>query len=175
MSTASIEILLREDVKTLGNRGEIVKVTKGYARNYLFPHKLAILPTKENLLELEREKRRKSRIQENMVANFTELVPKIENASCTIEVKANEEGILFGSITPQMIIDALARENISGIKEAMIVLNTPIKELGVYRIQINLYQNISTICRLWIVEESEPKSEGISEDKLDKTDLDVKS
>ena len=52
-----IEVLLKKDIKTLGNRGEVVKVSKGYARNYLFPQKLALLPTKEGLLELEREKK----------------------------------------------------------------------------------------------------------------------
>lgn len=156
--SAVIEVLLRKDIKTLGNRGEVVKVRKGYARNYLFPQKLAFLPTKENLLELDREKKRLVRSEVETVSNLKELSLKIENASCTIEVKANEEGILFGSVSPQVIIAALAKENIIGIKEEMIKLETPIKELGVYRIKIELHPEISATCRLWVVEEAEPKA-----------------
>ena len=153
-----IEVLLKQDIKTLGNRGEVVKVSKGYARNYLFPQKLALLPTKEGLLELEREKKRSVRSEVEMVSNLKELSSKIESASCTIEVKANEEGILFGSVAPQVIIDALTKENVVGIKEEMIKLETPIKELGVYRVKIELNPEISATCRLWVVEEAEPKA-----------------
>jgi len=153
-----IEVLLKKDIKTLGSRGDVVKVRKGYARNYLFPQKLALLPTKEGLMELEREKKRLARSEVEMVSNLHELSAKIENASCTIEVKANEEGILFGSVSPQVIIDALAKENVIGVKEEMIILDTPIKELGVYRVKIELHPEISTTCRLWVVEESEPKA-----------------
>ena len=153
-----IEVLLKKDIKTLGNRGEVVKVSKGYARNYLFPQKLALLPTKEGLLELEREKKRLVRSEVEMVSNLKELSSKIESASCTIEVKANEEGILFGSVSPQVIIDALAKENVIGIKEEMIKMETPTKELGVYRVKIELHPEISATCRLWVVEESEPKT-----------------
>ncbi|MBI5779982.1 MAG: 50S ribosomal protein L9 [Planctomycetes bacterium] len=153
-----MEVLLRKDVKTLGNRGEVVKVRKGYARNYLFPQKLAFLSTKENLLELEREKKRLVRSEVEMVSNLKELAVKIENASCTIEVKANEEGVLFGSVSPQVIIDALAKENITGIKDEMIKMETPIKELGVYRIKIEPHPEISATCRLWVVEEAEAKT-----------------
>lgn len=156
--SAVIEVLLRKDVKTLGNRGEVVKVRKGYARNYLFPQKLAFLSTKENLLELEREKKRLVRSEVEMVSNLKELAVKIENASCTIEVKANEEGVLFGSVSPQVIIDALAKENITGIKDEMIKMETPIKELGVYRIKIEPHPEISATCRLWVVEEAEAKT-----------------
>lgn len=153
-----IEVLLKKDIKTLGNRGEVVKVSKGYARNYLFPQKLALLPTRDGLLELEREKKRLVRSEVETVSNLKELSSKIESASCTIEVKANEEGILFGSVSPQVIIDALAKENVVGIKEEMIKMETPIKELGVYRVKIELHPEISATCRLWVVEESEPKT-----------------
>jgi large subunit ribosomal protein L9 len=156
-----IEVFLRQDIKTLGNRGEIIKVRKGYARNYLFPQKLAVLHTKKNMAEFEHEKKRLVHAGTKLVGNFKELAGQIENASCTIEVKANEEGILFGSVSPQMIIDSLAKENITGIKEEMINLEIPIKELGVYRIKINLYTEISATCRLWIVEESDTKGKAL--------------
>lgn len=169
--SASIEVLLRQDIKALGNRGEIVKVNKGYARNYLFPQGLALVPTKDSLLELEREKKRIIRAAENLAGSFKELVPKIESASCTIEVKANKEGVLFGAVSPQMIVDALAKEDITGIKNEMIVLEMPIKELGVYHIKINLYNEISAVCRLWIVEESEPNAKALDENHTEEKPL----
>jgi large subunit ribosomal protein L9 len=156
--SSQIEVLLKKDIKTLGARGEVVKVSKGYARNYLFPQELALLPTKEGLMELEREKKRLVKSEAEIVTNLKELAAKIESASCTIEVKANEEGVLFGSVSPQVIIDALAKENLSGITEEMIKLDVPIKELGVYRVKIELNPDISATCRLWVVEEAEPKT-----------------
>ncbi|MFH1230799.1 MAG: 50S ribosomal protein L9 [Planctomycetota bacterium] len=168
--SALIEVFLRQDIKTLGNRGEVVKVRKGYARNYLFPQRLAVLYTKKNLLEFEHEKKRLVHAGTKLIGNFKELASQIEKASCTIEVKANDEGVLFGSVSPQMVIDSLDKENITGIKEEMISLETPIKELGVYRIKINLYPEISAICRLWIVEESDPKEKALDTHHSDHSD-----
>lgn len=153
-----IEVLLKKDIKKLGARGEVVKVSKGYARNYLFPQKLALQPTKDGLMELEREKKRLARSEAEMANNYKDLALKIEAASCTIEVKANEEGVLFGSVSPQLVIDALAKENIVGITEEMVKMDTPIKELGVYRVTIELSPDTSAVCRLWVVEEAEPKA-----------------
>jgi large subunit ribosomal protein L9 len=157
---STIEVLLRDDVKILGKRGDIVKVRKGYARNYLFPQRLAMLPTKENLLELEVEKKRRARAEVKLINNYKELANRIENASCSIEVKSNNEGVLFGSVSASMVIDALAKENITGIKEEMINIEPPIKELGVYRIKINFHPDISATCRVWVVDESEPSENG---------------
>lgn len=165
-----IEVFLRQDIKTLGNRGEVVKVKKGYARNYLFPQRLAVLYNKKNVLEFEQEKKRLAHAGTKLISNFKELVGQIETASCTIEVKANDEGILFGSVSPQMVIDSLAKENITGIKEEMIILETPIKELGVYRIKINLYPEISATCRLWVVEESDSQGKTLSTHQSDHSD-----
>ncbi|MDI6733108.1 MAG: 50S ribosomal protein L9 [Planctomycetota bacterium] len=160
-----IEVLLRDKVKSLGNRGEVVKVKKGYARNYLFPQGLAVISTKDNLLVLEREAKRLVRLESKTIENLKQLASQIEIASCTIEMKANEEGILFGSVSPQIIIDALAKENIKGVTEEMVKLESPIKELGVYRVKIDLTPDISATCRLWVVEESEPHGK-ISGDNL---------
>lgn len=149
-----IEILLWQDVPKLGKRESVVKVSDGYARNYLFPHKLATMATKENLKQLENYKKRALREEEKVKLTFQQLAGEIEKTSCTLEVKANEEGILYGSVTPQMITDALHKQGWKQIKAEMVELETPVKELGVYRAKVKLHQEIVANCRLWVVEES---------------------
>lgn len=151
-----MEVLLWESVKKLGKRGDVIKVSPGYARNYLFPQKLASLPTKHNVKELEYKKRRGFKQEEKTKSNLKQLAENIEKNSCTVEAKANEDGVLFGAINPQMIINALKREGISEVTPQMIEIDTPIKELGVYRVNIKLHQEIIVSCRVWVVEESSP-------------------
>lgn len=149
-----IEVLLWQDIPKLGKRESLVKVSEGYARNYLFPRKLATIATKENLKQLENYKKRALREEEKVKLTLQQLASEIEKASCTLEVKVNEEGILYGSVTPQMIIDALHKQGWKQIKAEMVELETPIKELGVYRAKVKLHQEIIANCRLWVVEES---------------------
>lgn len=153
-----MEVLLWQDIDRLGKRGAVIKVSDGYARNYLFPRKLASLPTNENRREMDNEKKRFIKNQEAAKVKLTELVKQIEQASCMIEVKANEEGGLFGSVSPQLIVDALAKEGITGVTPQMIELESPIKELGVYRAKVKLDENLITTCRLWVVEEHLPEN-----------------
>ncbi|MCK5578595.1 MAG: 50S ribosomal protein L9 [Planctomycetes bacterium] len=149
------EVLLWRDIDKLGKRGEVVRVADGYARNYLFPHRLASLPTPQNLKELEYEKKRQSKKAEKLKTGVKDLATQIEKTSCTIEVKANEDGTLFGAVSPQLIIDALKQEGAVGIEPGMIELEMPIKELGVYRVTVRLHSEVSATCGFWVGEESE--------------------
>lgn len=158
-----IEILLWQDIKKLGKRGEVVKVADGYARNYLFPKRLASLSTQHNMRELEHEKKRFIKREEKLKLNLKQLAERIEKTSCTIEMRANEEGGLFGSVSSQMIVDALQQEEITGLDPKMIELESPIKELGVYRVIVKLHQEVAVHCRLWVVEEAGPKK-GLEEE-----------
>ncbi|MFA5794986.1 MAG: 50S ribosomal protein L9 [Candidatus Brocadiia bacterium] len=155
-----MEVLLWQDINRLGKRGSVVNVSDGYAHNYLFPRRLASLPSKENVREMENEKKRFVRTQEDAKVKTGEIAGQIEQASCTIEVKANEEGGLFGSVSPQLIVDALIHEGITGVTPQMIELETPIKELGVYRAKVNLCEGVSAVCRLWVVEEHLTEKKG---------------
>ncbi|MEK7448463.1 MAG: 50S ribosomal protein L9 [Planctomycetota bacterium] len=149
------EILLWQDVDKLGKRGEVVKVAAGYARNFLFPKKLATAVTPQNLKELEYEKKRVVKKEEKTKIDQKQMAEAIEKISCTIEVKANQDGTLFGSVTPQLIIDALKREGIANLTPQMIELEAPVKELGVYRATVRLHPEIAATCRIWVVEESD--------------------
>lgn len=158
-----MEVLLWQDIDRVGKRGGVISVSRGYARNYLFPRKLASTPTDANRRRMEDEKKRIVRSQEQVLVKLSELAKKIEQSSYMIEVKANTEGGLFGSITPQVIIDTLAKDGAGGLKPEMIQLESPIKELGVYRVKINLGPDNIATCRLWVVEEhvsqKEPETE----------------
>jgi large subunit ribosomal protein L9 len=149
-----LEVLLWEDVPKLGKRGTIVKVSEGYARNFLLPRKLASPSNKETIKQLENYKKRMQKEEEKRAQVFKKLAGEIENTSCTLEVKANEEGVLYGSITNQMIADVMNKEGWTKITPEMIELEAPIKELGVYRPTVTLYPGVKANFRLWIVEES---------------------
>lgn len=150
-----IEILLWQDIKNLGKRGEVVKVKDGYARNYLFPRKLASLPTPTNFKELAYEEKRLIRRQAQEKLAAQDLAKLIEKSSYILEVRANQQGVLFGSVTPQLIAETLTKEGVKDIKPEMIELEKPIKELGVYQVKIKLHPEIVAECRLWVVEASE--------------------
>jgi large subunit ribosomal protein L9 len=146
-----MEVLLRNDVDKLGRRGDVVTVKDGYARNYLLPRRLATTVNQENIRLLEVEKQRF--VQEEMARKeeFQKLAGRLSNLSCTIEVNAGEEGHLYGSVTAQMVVDALKKENIE-LDPKAIVLDRPIKELGVYQVAIRLHPEVETTTKVWVVE-----------------------
>lgn len=152
-----MQILLWQDIENLGKRGEAVEVKRGYAQNYLLPRRLASLPTPANRKLLDTEKIRLVRQDEKQKRNLQVIAKKIEEVTCTIEARANKEGVLFGSITPQLIIGALQREGVSDLDPKMVVLENPIKELGVYRILFKLHPEVTAYGRFWVVEESGPE------------------
>lgn len=154
-----IEILLWHDVPKLGKRGDVLKVADGYVRNYLLPRKLVSLASKENLKQLESYKKRIRVGEEKAKKSLEQAAGEIEKASCTIEVKANEEGVLFGSVTAQVIAESLQHQGWKQITAEMIEIETPIKELGVYRVKVKIQSGIAATCRVWIVEQSLEKPE----------------
>jgi large subunit ribosomal protein L9 len=149
-----MQVLLWQNVSSLGKRGEIVNVADGHAYNYLFPQKLAVQHTPANLKLFENEKKRFVKDAGKAKDILKALGQKIEQVTCTLEMRANKEGVLFGSVTPQIIMEALQREGINGLDPVMIELETPIKELGVYRILIKLDPEVQVHGKFWVVEES---------------------
>ena len=134
-----MEIILREDIEKLGKAGAVVEVASGYARNYLIPQGLAVVSTSQNLKMLETEKSKKSRQVERETAQANELAKKLSSFSCTIPAKAGVDDKLFGTVTSEDIAEALKASGID-VDKRKIVLNEPIKTLGVYNIDINLYR-----------------------------------
>lgn len=139
---ANTTILLREDIESLGGRGEIVKVRAGYARNYLLPQGLATLATKGNLKQIEQERAallKKAAVEKATAEAQKEQMGTIELA---FERKAGEGGTLFGSVTSMDIADALKAKGYE-IDRRRIVLKDAIKETGEYTVTVKLHREVA--------------------------------
>ena len=145
-----MQVILIEDVDKIGKLGDVVNVTRGYARNFLFPRKLAMEATTKNIDLLEQKK--KKRVQEiaRVKAEMSELAGKVSNTSCTVAVAAGEEDKLFGSVTAEHIKEALAAEGIE-VDKKQIHLAEPIRKLGVYQVEIKLHPEITASAKVWVV------------------------
>ena len=139
---ANTTILLREDIESLGGRGEIVKVKAGYARNYLLPQGLATLATKGNVKQIEQERAallKKAAVEKATAEAQKEQMGTIELA---FERKAGEGGTLFGSVTSMDIADALKAKGYE-IDRRRIVLKDAIKETGEYTVTVKLHREVA--------------------------------
>jgi large subunit ribosomal protein L9 len=154
-----MRLLLREDVEKLGQRGEVIEVKDGFARNYLVPRGLGVLVTPENVRQLELERRRISQREARRVEELQQLARRLEGASCTIEVKASPEGHLYGSVSPRMITDAFKKSGIE-IEEKSVRLERPIKEIGPHDVPIILHGDLTANVKVWVIEATEEKREG---------------
>ena len=145
-----MKVILLKDIDRLGTIGDEVIVKDGYARNYLIPNKFVVESTPGALHIIEQKKKEKARAEQKRVEECQELSEKIKAASCTISVDAGEEDKLFGSVTTEMIAEALSSEGID-IDKKKIVLEEPIKTLGVFNVDIKLHPEVKTQARVWVV------------------------
>lgn len=139
---ANTTVLLREDIETLGGRGEIVKVRAGYARNYLLPQGLATLATKGNVkqIEMERAALLKKAAVEKETAELQ--AQQMGDISLSFERKAGDQGHLFGSVTSMDIADALKAKGYE-IDRRKIILRDAIKETGDYSVAVKLHREVT--------------------------------
>ena len=149
-----MKILLKKEIKTLGNIGDVVDVANGYARNYLLPKKLATVVTKGNIEQINLQILKNEEKRKEEIKNLQVLADEISNISYTITVKTNKEGKLFGSVTASNIAKALSDKGFK-IDEKMVILETPIKKCDLYNINVMLHPDVKAQCRVWIVNESE--------------------
>lgn len=147
-----MQIILKANVKNVGQIGEIVTVKDGFARNYLIPKGLAVEANPRNLRSLEHEKRKIEEIARKEKANAENLAARISNLNLVIKAKAGEEEKLFGSITAIDISEALKKEGID-IDKRKILLEEPIKRLGSYTVHIKIHQNVTAKLDFTVVSE----------------------
>ena len=147
-----MKVILREDVEKLGKTGEIVDIADGYGRNYLLPRGLAVLASTKNMKVLEHQKRLIQAGQEKKKQESQDLAKKLESFSCTIARKAGEEDKLFGSVTARDIEDVLKEEGIV-VERKQILLEEPIKQLGVYTVPIQLHPEVTGSIKVWVVKD----------------------
>jgi len=147
-----MEILLLKDVEKLGREGDIVTVADGYARNYLIRRKMAMKAAKSAPDVQKGIHRRRLVRAEAELAECEEAAEKISNISCTISAKVGEEEKLFGSVTTADIAEALRKEGVE-IDKKKIMLDSPIKNLGIYSVNIRLHPDVEATIKLWVVKE----------------------
>ena len=147
-----MKLLLRQDYKPLGEAGELVNVKTGFARNFLIPNGLAMLASDKNLKRYENEKKQMFWRQEKEKRQSEELSKTLENVSCTITVQVGEEDKMFGSVTSQNIAEALEAQGYS-VDKRKIILEEPIKSLGIYSVPIKLHTDVEAKVKVWVVKE----------------------
>ncbi len=147
-----MEVILREDIEKLGNRGEVVKVAPGYARNFLIPKKLAVAATDSNKKIVEQERQAHLRKEAKLQGEAQDLAKLMEGVTVTIAQKAGENDQLFGSVTSKDVADALAAKNFT-IDRRKIQLEEPIKQLGEFKVPVKLHKNVTAEVTVVVVKE----------------------
>ena len=138
-----MEIVLLEDVKALGKKGQIVKVNDGYARNFILPKKLGVEATSKNLNDLKLQKANAAKVAAEQLAAAKELAEQIEKGSVTLKMKAGEGGKAFGSISGKEIAAAAADQLKLDIDKKKLVLPEPIKTFGNHEVPVKLHKDVT--------------------------------
>lgn len=147
-----MQVILLEDIPSLGKVGDMVKVSDGYGRNFLIPKKKAIFATEKNLKVLQHEKALVQQRLGKMKKDSAKMAQEIENLSCTFAKTAGESGKLFGSVT-SMEIEAFLKENGFNVDRKKIILEEPIKSLGMHAVAIKLQPEVTAHLKVWVVQE----------------------
>ncbi|MCK4774610.1 MAG: 50S ribosomal protein L9 [Candidatus Krumholzibacteria bacterium] len=147
-----MEVILLDAVPSLGDRGDTVKVKPGYARNHLFPIRLALPATASNRRVFGEEELVLAKRDELAKSSAQVSATKLTGVSCTIPVQVGDEDKLYGSVTANDIAKVLKDQGF-GIDKKQVLLEEPIKQLGVYTIDVKLHREISAPIKVWVVKE----------------------
>lgn len=147
-----MQVVLLEDVKSLGKKGEIVKVNEGYARNFILPKKLGVEATPKNLNDLKLKKANEEKVAAQQLADAKELAAKLEKASVTLSIKAGSNGKAFGSVSGKEIGSAIQEQLGLEIDKKKLVLSEPIKTLGTHEVPIKLHRDVTAKLAVKVVE-----------------------
>jgi len=145
-----MKVILKSDVPKLGNAGDIITVKDGYARNYLIPKGLAIEADVGSIQALENLKKMLAQQMEKKKKEALKLKDRLMNISCTITRQAGEGEKIFGAVTARDIEEALKVENIH-IDRKNILLEEPIKQLGIFEVPVKLYKDVEAKIKVWVV------------------------
>jgi large subunit ribosomal protein L9 len=162
-----LQVILLQDVDSLGLRGDVVEVARGYARNFLLPRRLAESATPGRLADLERRDSFRARHEAKTFDEARGLADKLAGTEVRFDVKAGPTGALFGSVTPTNIADELWRTKKIRVDRRKIELGEPIKRVGRYEVPIELFADVRVELRTLVVPEGgelPPESEDAAED-----------
>lgn len=164
-----MQIILSEDLPKVGRAGEIKNVSDGYARNFLFPRKLALPATPANLKRLETELKKRAARTTQLLASAKQMQEELEKISLVFHVRAGKEGHLFGSVSPQMIAEALQAKGIA-VDKKNIHLPSPIKSLGEYEVSIKLHSDLNALLKIQVLPDQNTAQEQSGENKTTEPD-----
>ncbi|MDF2986469.1 MAG: ribosomal protein [Eubacterium sp.] len=139
-----MKVILKEDVKGLGKKEQMVEASDGYARNFLFPKGLAVEATAANMNIMKTKKEAEAHKKEKEIAQAKELANKLKNITVTLKVKAGESGKLFGSITSKDVAETLKTQHKFDIDKKKLVMPDAIKAVGTFEVEVKLYPEISS-------------------------------
>ena len=142
-----MDIVLLEDVKSLGKKGQLVKVNDGYARNFILPKKLGVEATAKNLNDLKLQKANAEKIAAKQLAEAKALAEKLEGLSVTISMKAGEGGRAFGSVSGKEISKAVQDQLGLEIDKKKLVLPEPLKTFGTHEVPVRLHPKVTVTLR----------------------------
>ncbi|GIW48578.1 MAG: 50S ribosomal protein L9 [Caloramator sp.] len=137
-----MKVILKADIKGVGKKDEVINVSDGYARNFLFPKKLAVEATEGNLRVLEEQKAKEAEKKREEIKEAQELAKKLSALTVEVYVKVGDNGKIFGSVTSKDIADALKKQHNIDIDKKKIDLSEAIKIAGVYTVDVKVYPEV---------------------------------
>ena len=146
-----MKLILQQDVKSLGKKGDILEVSEGYARNYLLPKKLAVPATTENINIVNQKKSSEAHKQQKMLEEAKLLACQLNKVALNMSIKIGEGGRVFGSITSKDIADVLEAQHGLAVDKRKIELKEAIKNLGAYNVNIKLHPEVSATVGINVV------------------------
>lgn len=147
-----MEVILTQKVQGLGDRGDVVRVKEGYARNFLFPKRFAV-PSSESQKRVLAEENRLGVVKDAKLKQSVQATAeKMKGLSCTLVVQAGEEDKLYGSVTAHDIAKAISDQGFA-VDHHMVVVEEPIKKLGVYTVPVRLHREVEIQVKVWVVKE----------------------
>lgn len=147
-----MKVILQQDVKEHGKKGQMVEVSDGYARNFLFPRKLAIAATTDNVNMMKQQEKARQRQIDAEIAEANEIKAKLEGCPVKIQASAGKNGKLFGSITSKEISDELKKQHEIVIEKNRITMAEPIKSFGTFSVKCKLGHEITGVITVVIIE-----------------------
>ena len=139
-----MKVILLQDVKDIGKKDDIVNVSDGYARNFLFPRKWAMEATDSAVKVVERKREAERRKEAEARAAAEEVAAKLKNKVVVLKVKCGDKGRLYGSVTAQEVADAIKAEYSVDVDKRKVEIKDAVRQLGDYEVNVRLYPNVSS-------------------------------
>ncbi|GAB6099636.1 50S ribosomal protein L9 [Halanaerocella petrolearia] len=147
-----MKVILKDNVQGLGNKGEVVEASDGYARNFLFPRDLAKEATQGNLNNLKQKKNAKKKRKQRELEEAEEKAEEIEGMIIEVAVKAGDNGRLFGSVTSNDVADKIKEETGIEVDKRKVQLSGNIKSLGSTKVDVKLHKDVTATVKVKVVE-----------------------